>query len=233
MKKEKLAPEQEILLYEREYMTEDELSDSFAEFIRKKRKEVLSPNGKEGISIQEHADLLGLSKGMYQKILNKQKETQFRDCIIAICVSLSLDVEDTNTALKLYAYMPGLDENCPRDQKIIEVLDGEVDNLISIEAVNERLTRYGFEPLRIIKTITRESVPEYTMDEFIFSMKPIITASRNSMNTICSSISMVCTDLRYLTEACSCKSTSQRANTKNTTGFRARKKAGTMIPSKK
>lgn len=81
MKKEKLAPEQEILLYEREYMTEDELSDSFAEFIRKKRKEVLSPTGKEGISIQEHADLLGLSKGMYQKILNKQKETQFRDCI--------------------------------------------------------------------------------------------------------------------------------------------------------
>ena len=47
MKKEKLAPEQEILLYEREYMTEDELSDSLAEFILKKRKDVLSPNCKE------------------------------------------------------------------------------------------------------------------------------------------------------------------------------------------
>lgn len=150
MTKKKMSPEQEYLLYEREYMTEDEPTDTFAEFIRKKRKEVLSPTGKEGISIQEHADLLGLSKGMYQKILNKQKETQFRDCIIAICVSLSLDVEDTNTALKLYAFMPSLDGNCPRDQKIIEVLDGEVDNLISIEAVNERLTRYGYEPLRII-----------------------------------------------------------------------------------
>ena len=78
MKKEKLAPEQEILLYEREYMTEDELSDSFAEFIRKKRKEVLSPTGKEGISIQEHADLLGLSKGMYQKILNKSKKQSLK-----------------------------------------------------------------------------------------------------------------------------------------------------------
>ena len=171
MKKEKLAPEQEILLYEREYMTEDELSDSFAEFIRKKRKEVLSPNGKEGISIQEHADLLGLSKGMYQKILNKQKETQFRDCIIAICVSLSLDVEDTNTALKLYAYMPGLDENCPRDQKIIEVLDGEVDNLISIEAVNERLTRYGFEPLRIINHRNRTEKWEEDPKKPVFPYK--------------------------------------------------------------
>lgn len=121
MTKEKLSPVPEILLYERKYMPEDELTDTFAEFIRKKRKVVLSPTGKDGISIQEHADRLGLSKGMYQKILNKQKETQFRDCIIAICASLSLDVEETNTALNLYAYMPGLDENCPRDQKIIEV----------------------------------------------------------------------------------------------------------------
>lgn len=150
MAKKKSSPEQEILLYEREYMNEDELTETFAEFIRRKRKEVLSHTGKEGISIQEHADLLGLSKGMYQKILNKQKETQFRDCIIAICASLSLDVEDTNTALKLYAFMPGLDADCPRDQKIIEVLNGEVDNMISIEAVNERLIRYGFDPLRII-----------------------------------------------------------------------------------
>lgn len=150
MKKEKLLPEQEIVLNEYEFMSEDKRVETFAEFIRQKRKEVLSPTGKAGISIQEHADLLGLSKGMYQKILNKQKETQSRDCIIAICVSLSLDVEDTNTALRLYAFMPGLDKDCPREQEIIEVLDGEIDNLITIEAVNERLRRYGFEPLRII-----------------------------------------------------------------------------------
>lgn len=171
MAKEKLSSEQEYLLHEHEYMTEDKLTDTFAEFIRKKRKEVLSPTGKEGISIQEHADLLGLSKGMYQKILNKQKETQFRDCIIAICASLSMDVEDTNTALKLYAFMPGLDETCPRDQKIIEVLNGELDNLISIEAVNERLSRYSFEPLRIINHRNRTKKREKEPNNPIFPYK--------------------------------------------------------------
>ena len=69
MAKKKYAPDQEILVYEHDYMTEDELTETFAEFIRRKRKEVLSYTGKEGLSIQEHADRLGLSKGIYQKIL--------------------------------------------------------------------------------------------------------------------------------------------------------------------
>ena len=71
--KKKERSEEETLLYEHEYMNEDGSKKTFADFIRKKRKEVLSPTGKEGLSIQEHADLLGLHKGMYQKILNKQK----------------------------------------------------------------------------------------------------------------------------------------------------------------
>lgn len=171
MAKKNLPPEQDILLYEHEYMTEDEPTETFADYIRKRRKEVLSPTGEDGLTIEDHADLLGLSKGMYQKILNKQKETQFRDCIIAICVSLSLDVEDTNKALKLYSFMPKLDPDCPRDQKIIEVLNGEVDNIISIETVNARLVRYGFEPLKIINHRKRTGKQDNKPKEPVFPYK--------------------------------------------------------------
>ena len=171
MKRNINSTEKEFLLYNRDYMAEEEQFESFSSYIRAKRKEVLIPNKKEGISIQEHAELLGLSQGMYQKIVNKQKPTQSRDCIIAMCVSLLLDVDQTNLALKLYSFMPGLDERCPRDQKIIEILNGETENEISIETVNNRLTRYGYAPLMIINHRKKNLKPKDTPEKPVFPYK--------------------------------------------------------------
>lgn len=150
----------EHVLHEQEDYVANESSESFADYIRRKRKEMLCPSGDKTLSIGEHASRLGLSQEMYRKILNKQKPNQSRDCIIAICASLEMDPEDTNKALHLYGGMPGLDESSPRDNIIIRVLNGVFDNLISIETIDSCLTRNGFPPLSIIdhrKKATNES----------------------------------------------------------------------------
>lgn len=139
---------EEIVLYELEELIEDG-EETFAKYIRKKRKEKISPSTKKALSIKEHADMLGLSQEMYRKILNMQKRTKSRDCIIAICATLELDPEDTNRALHLYGSLPGLDEDSPRDKVIINVLNASFDEL-SIETINKHLLQQGLDPLEII-----------------------------------------------------------------------------------
>lgn len=154
----------EYLLSERDMHDEVE-NQTFAQYIREKRKEVFSMSGKVGISIGEHAEKLGITKEMFRKILNKQKPNQSRDCIIAICAAIGMDVEDTNEALRLYQYYPQLDDNSPRDRIIMDVLDGEVENTIDIQVINNRLARHGYNPLNIIEhrakaTVSRSHIPE-------------------------------------------------------------------------
>ena len=123
---------------------------SFAAFIKDYRKHWYNSKGKPGISTKELAECVGIGPEMFRKILNKQKPNQSRDCIIAICAALAMDEEDTNEALRLYQFMPKLDIESPRDNLIIQVLSGGFDDLISIDAVNARLQRYGLPALDII-----------------------------------------------------------------------------------
>lgn len=144
--------EKKYVLSEREdHITSPSLS--FADYIRSKRKEVRDPSdptGKKTLSIKAHAASLGLSQEMYRKILNMQKPNQSRDCIIAICAALHMDVDDTNKALHLYNSMPGLDKKSRRDRIIINVLNGGVKYVFGIETVNSCLEQYGFAPLSTI-----------------------------------------------------------------------------------
>ena len=138
------------VLHEQEDYVDSESTESFAEYIRRKRKDVDSPYSDKALSIGEHASLLGLSQEMLRKILNKQKPNQSRDCIIAICAALEMDPTDTNKALHLYGGMPRLDETSPRDKIIIRVLNGAIDDLIGIETINTCLISAGYAPLSII-----------------------------------------------------------------------------------
>lgn len=147
-----------VVLSERNMLPEPQ-KITFAQYISQKRKEVFSVSGKEGISIGEHAKMLDISQEMFRKILNKQKSNQSRDCIIAICASIGMDVEDTNTALDLYEYYPKLDYDNPRDRVIMDTLNGEVENTICIDNLNERLERNGFRKLDIIKHRNRSVAP--------------------------------------------------------------------------
>lgn len=152
---------EEQVLHMQEEPVANESSESFAEFIRKKRKKAYSPSGEKVFSIGEHASLLGLSQEMLRKILNKQKPNQSRDCIIAICAALSMNPKDTNTALHLYGGMPRLDETSPRDRIIIKVLNAAIDELIPIETINNCLTAAGFAPLSIIDHRNKKARAHY------------------------------------------------------------------------
>lgn len=134
----------------------DHDEEIFSNFIKVKRKMENRSNGKPGLSTKELAGRVGISPEMFRKILNKQKPNQSRDCIIAICAALKLDVDDTNKALWIYQYMPKLNEDNPRDNQIIEALDVGFDEDISVGTVNDRLQREGYSPLEIIKSRARK-----------------------------------------------------------------------------
>lgn len=78
---------------------------AFAEFIREKRTDHNETNGTE-LSTEALGEMLGISYEMFRKILNQQKPTKKRDCIIAICAALNLAPDEVDLALNLYNYMP-------------------------------------------------------------------------------------------------------------------------------
>ena len=99
---------------------------------------------------------------MFRKILNQEKPTKKRDCIIAICVALQLLPGEIDEALVRYQYMPTLDENNPRDGFIIAQIKGSKG--ITVKELNNRLLQRGFPGLDIQdgrsgKTKSKDSVP--------------------------------------------------------------------------
>lgn len=119
---------------------------AFSEFIREKRKEYNEDNGKE-ISTNELGTMIGIKYEMFRKILNQEKPTKKRDCIIAICVALQLLPGEIDEALGLYQYMPALDEYNPRDGFITAQITGTPG--ITVAELNRRLIQRGFPGLDI------------------------------------------------------------------------------------
>lgn len=99
------------------------------------------------MTISDLGAIIGIDYEMFRKILNQQKPTKKRDCIIAICVALDMYTREINEALALYRYMPGLDEKNPRDRFIKSQIDG--NRKISIAELNRLLIKFGFPELDI------------------------------------------------------------------------------------
>lgn len=140
----------DILLREKSITVEDADQISFSDYIKKKRKLETSPSGKKNISTRELAGRLDIDYEQFRKILNMNKPTKKRDCIIAICAALRLNADETNEALILYQYMPVLNPNNPRDDLLIEILEEQLSNPLTIAAINQRLVRNGYPELDII-----------------------------------------------------------------------------------
>lgn len=119
---------------------------AFAEFIREKRKEYNEDNGEE-LSTSDLGTIIGIKYEMFRKILNQEKPTKKRDCIIAICVALQLLPGEIDEALGLYQYMPALDQYNPRDGFITSQITGSPG--ITVEELNRRLIQRGFPGLDI------------------------------------------------------------------------------------
>ena len=139
----------DFLIQERTVEFIDE-HQSFSDFIKDKRKLELGSSGKKSMTTRELADRLDIDYEQFRKILNMNKPTKKRDCIIAICAALRLDADDTNEALVLYRYMPTLDTDNPRDDLLIDILEEQLSNPLTIDQINQRLIRNGFPELDII-----------------------------------------------------------------------------------
>ena len=140
----------EILLRERRISCNKQDSKEFTKFIKEKRKELIGSSGKKGLPTRELAERVGIDYEMFRKILNMNKATKKRDCIIAICATLKLDSEETDKALELYQYMSRLDTENPRDDLLIDILEEQLSNYLTIPEINQRLVRNGLPELDII-----------------------------------------------------------------------------------
>lgn len=163
-----------------------EQKESFSAYIKEKRKAEMDSEGKEGISTKELAKRVGVEYEMFRKIVNGQKPKQSRDCIIAICAALALDVDDTNEALLRYQYFPKLDEESPRDRVIIDVLQANFDEAISVDAVNRALQNHALAVLEIVNHRGRDGRKTPADPQIISPFQILkISVKAVTLDTIC------------------------------------------------
>lgn len=98
---------------------------------------------------------LGIGDEMFRKIINKNKPDQDRDCIIAIAAVLQLNSEETNEAISLYdanlQQLKAADTNiATRDELLIDILENQIIEQLSIQEIDNVLSSSGFPILHII-----------------------------------------------------------------------------------
>lgn len=133
----------------------EEVYQSFAEYVKAKRKMLADKSCEEVMSTRELATSLGISYEMFRKVLNLNKPTKHRDCIIAICLVVGMNAEETNIALNKYPNMYMLNEADDRDKLFIEMLEKNSRDVqpyrrVTIEEINTELYNNGFTNLDII-----------------------------------------------------------------------------------
>jgi len=130
--------------------------NSLSCFFSLKLKE-LSKRLDKKITKKDIADMVGISHELFRKMINREKATKKRDCIIAVCAALRLDTFDTDLALKHNDWMEPLDDYNVRDELIMNILDNlsenpktADDNMKIIPEINAALVANGFPELDII-----------------------------------------------------------------------------------
>lgn len=160
----------------------------FSKYIKDKQKEYLD-KGKP-TKTRTLADMLGIENEMFRKIVNMNKPTNKRDCIIAICAALRLDSEEANCALTLYNCMPILNPVDERDDELINIIEEQTKNKLTIDQINMRLKRNGYPELNIIDhrkkpdKVTTESSPyRLVSKQVVTSIDEILYDRYNSLET--------------------------------------------------
>lgn len=127
-----------------EYIYPDK--EKFVKIISK-YKEADAKLGREKISSPELAKLANMNPDVFRKILNAQKNTNKRDCIILICILLKMDDETANKVLAYYG-MPQLNPYDDRDGELLDLIyeceELPTDQRFDIFEINNRLQMKKF-----------------------------------------------------------------------------------------
>lgn len=130
---------------------------SFLDYLKSTYKEAKKRDGYEDeaetvkFPTRILANELDIDYEVFRKILNQEKPTKKRDCIIVICFLLHFNRDEVDEALKRYNYMSLLDDYNPRDDKIIELLQKQIQKNVSISCteLDNHLIQEGFQGLDI------------------------------------------------------------------------------------
>ena len=146
-----------MLPYERDeymyqYMVDNPFDDKKIEEIKNDSSEFIEENY-SGITREELAKRMGISKESLKKRLLHRDRPISRDFVIALCSQLQLGFRNTNYALKITGHplLYGGDryQKNSRDQELIKILQQCSNKYMSLEEINNRLIKYGENPLCI------------------------------------------------------------------------------------
>ena len=126
---------------------------SFSDFFNEKLERLNSAANKPtpdspALKKRDIADMIGVSYEVFRKYINREKPTERRDCIIAICAVLGATAAETNEGLYYYG-MDELAKGWKRDEALIELI-GNDEKPRTVEEINDGLIEKGFEELDII-----------------------------------------------------------------------------------
>ena len=130
----------------------------FFDCMLKKRKELTG----QAISKKDMAKMLDIDYELFRHYVNKSKVLKKRDCIIAICAMLQADTSDTNDGLYYYD-MVELNDYDRRDEMLMNILDDQAKEFLTIDEINEKLRGEYFPELDIIDHRKRKDTvkPDY------------------------------------------------------------------------
>lgn len=146
-----------MLPYERDeymyqYMVDNPFDDKKIEEIKNDSSEFIEENY-SGITREELAKRMGISKESLKKRLLHRDRPISRDFVIALCSQLQLGFRNTNYALKITGHplLYGGDkyQKNSRDQELIKILQQCSNKYMPLEEINNRLIKYGENPLCI------------------------------------------------------------------------------------
>ena len=138
---------QKLTLHETVMKTEMLEEESFSQFIKYYRTH--SRLGKK-MTTKDLAKEVGIAPEIFRKIINMQKPTKKRDCILAICAVLKMNVEEANETLSRYHSMLLLNEDSHRDALFMMILNGQQDYYLDLETINLILNANDCDSLDLI-----------------------------------------------------------------------------------
>lgn len=191
---EYITIEEEIT--ERNPVTKEAFSDFFNEKLERLNSAANKTNSdRPELKKRDIADMIGVSYEVFRKYINKEKPTERRDCIIAICAVLGATVSETNDGLYYYG-MDELARGWKRDEAIMELI-GNDEKPRTVDEINDGLIERGFDELDIIHHKGRQKTTDKAIKyPYTLKRKKVAIPEIDFINDELHFVSQI--DMRYI-----------------------------------